>query len=900
MIGRGWVLRQSIMGWAALALAVAMSPGWAEAPTGLSGSVPEGVMRATLPNGLQVVVVPDRLAPVVTTELNYLAGSNDSPAGYPGTAHALEHMMFRGSAGLDRDQLAELGTLLGGVYNADTTETVTQYTYTVPADDLGLVLHIEALRMQGLSLNEADWEQERGAIQQEVSRDLSSPLYTYLSEAQAILFAGTPYAHDALGTKASFDRTDAARLRRFYERWYAPNNAILVIAGAVEPARALAEAKAAFGAIPRRPVPAHASVSAAPVQAKTLALTTDFPVGLITLAYRMPGLRAADFAAADILGDVLGSERGDLYGLVPAGQALIARFEYQAKADVGVGVAVAAFPEGGDPSALLAEMRRIIATTAQGGVSPELVAAAKRQELAQLAFQSDSISGLARSWSRALAFQGAASPEDLARAYAAVTVEDVNRLAKLLLDPAQAVTAILTPRRSGEAVAGQGFGGAESFASAPGHPVVLPDWAAAALASLQLPAPAPPPNVSVLPNGLTLIVQPEHVSHTVSVYGRVRNVPVMEELPGQEGIASMAGEMFGYGTVTQDRLAFQKALDDIAAVESGGFGFSLRVLTPQFEPGMRLLAANELQPAFPPDAFAVVRRQLAQSLAGMLQSPGYRFGRAVNRAVVPAGDPTLRQATPATVTTLSPADLQAYYKAAFRPDLTTIVVLGDVTPAEARRVVGETFGGWQAPGAAPAIDLPPIGANAPSEAYVPDASRLQDQVLLTESVALPVTSPDRYAVTLGNVILGSGFSSRLYQDLRVKTGYVYSVSSGLQWGRTRTRYAVSFGADPGDLGKARALVLRDIREMQATLVGDVELARAKAEVLRQLPMQRASVGAIAALYLRLEDLGLPLDEPQTSAERTLAVTGPEIQQAFARWLRPDGLAEVVEGPAPGQ
>src|SRR6202012_5777136 len=132
----------------------------------------------------------------------------------------------------------------------------------------------------------------------------------------------------------------------------------------------------------------------------------------------------------------------------------------QAKQDVGFGLAIAAFPRGDDPSALLAATQRVLADAAQHGVSADLVAAAKRQELAQLAFHGNSISGLAEDWSYAIAFAGADSPDDVARAYAAVTVEDVNRLARMVLDPAHQVPAILTPRDAGRPGAGSVFGGA--------------------------------------------------------------------------------------------------------------------------------------------------------------------------------------------------------------------------------------------------------------------------------------------------------------------------------------------------------------------------------------------------------------------------------------------------------
>jgi zinc protease len=885
-------LLQRVIAWA-LALILAANHAGALEPAARA----DPILRATLPNGLRVVIVPDRLAPVVSTELNYLAGSNDAPDGFPGTAHALEHMMFRGSDGLDKEQLAQLGALLGGIYNAATTETVTQYTYTVPADNLDLVLRIEALRMRGLSLHQADWDQERGAIEQEVSADQSSPFYKFTAQAQAILFEHTPYEHDALGTRPSFEQTDAALLRRFYEQWYAPNNAILVVTGDVRPDEALAQVRVAFEDIPSSTLPKHRAIEPQPMQPQTLTLETNLPVGLIALAYRMPGLQQADFAAADILSDVLGSERGALYALVPGGKALLTRFDYNAKPAVGFGLAMAAFPAGGDPTSLLADTRRILADAARDGVPADLVAAAKRQELAQLAFQGNSISGLARRWSHALAFAGTASPDDVARAYAAVTVEEVNRLARRLLDPEHAVTAILTPHAAGKQIAGSGFGGAETFDVPPDHPVTLPTWAAAALATPHIPDPGDEPDVTILPNGLRLIIQPEQVTHTVSVFGRVRQVPAMQEPPGQEGIATLMRGMFEYGTEARNRIAFREAIDEIAAQVNVGPSFSLQVLTPAFEEGMRLLAENELHPAFPTDAFAVARDQLAQSVAGQMRTPDYLAHRALTEAIVPEGDPTLRRPTPASVRALQPEDLRAYYAATFRPDLTTIVIVGDVTIEQARRVVGDTFGAWRSTGAPPAVDLPPVPPNKPSRARIPDSSSLQDRVTLAETLALPVTRPERYALMLGNIILGSGFSSRLYQDLRVRSGYVYSVGSALDWSRARADYSVSFGADGENVEKARQLILRDLKDMQTNPISDAELTRAKAELLRRLPMQRASIGGIAGQYLRLVELGLPLDSMRYAADRYMAVTAAEIRQAFATWIRPQDLAEVVKGPA---
>lgn len=854
------------------------------------------VVRATLANGLRIVVVPNRLAPVVATELTYLAGSNDAPAGFPGTAHALEHMMFRGSPGLDRDQLADIGARLGGAYNATTSETVTTYTYTVPAADLGVVLRIEAVRMRDLSLRAADWAQERGAIEQEVARAQSNPFFAFQEQMRASLFAGTPYAFSALGTRPSFEQTDVAMLRDFHARWYAPNNAVLVIAGDVDPAAVMAEVGRLFADIPRRDLPERALIQPDPVRAARLQFPTGYATGLVSLAFRFPGLRDGDFAAADILADVLDSQRGALYALVPAGRALMAQFSYTALPALGMGMAYAGFPAGADPAPVLAEITQVLDAIRRDGVPEALVEAAKRQERARMAFRRDSIRGLASSWTHAVTLAQADSPDALAAAYAAVTVADVNRLARALLDPDRMVTAVLTPTRAGQAAGDASFGAPESFERPPERAVVLPQWAEAALSE---PPPSPPPAapaVTVLDNGLRLIVQPVAGSGSVIVLGRVRQTPAMQEPPGKEGIAALVARLYEHGSARLDRLALREAIDALAATESAGPVFELRTAAPQFEAGMHLLAEHQLQPRFDAAAFAVMRDQMAQRLAGMANTARFQYQRAVARAVAPPADPALRQATAATVTGLGLDDARAYHAAAYRPDVTTIVVVGDVTAAAARRIVQDTFGGWRAEGPKPDIDLPPVGLNPASDAYVDDADSHQQTVTLAQQVSLRIGDPRREALMLGNAILGEGFSSRLYHDLRLNSGFVYGVDSGLSWSRTRTQYAVNFGADAGNADKARAIVLRNLRDMQAAVVTEAELARAKARLLRQLPMQRASLRAIGRLYLVRDGLGLPLDDDAAVATRYLAVTAEDVRRAFADALHPDALATVVKGP----
>jgi zinc protease len=858
------------------------------------------VTRATLDNGLQVVIVRDPLAPVVTVEQNYLVGGNETPDGFPGMAHAQEHMAFRGCSELSADQTSAIFAQLGGFGNADTQQNITQYYTTVPAADVDIALRVDADCMRDIQDAQTEWDQEKPAIEQEVARDLSNPTYKFMTRLNEDMFSGTVYSHDPLGTKESFDATAGKMLKDFYEKWYAPNNAILVIAGDVDSNAVLAKVKEFYGNIAKKSLPPRPEINLQPVKPESFTLDSNLSYLLAFVAFRMPGTDNPDFAPAQILGDVLSSQRGNLYAMVPQGKALQTEFGFaESYTRASVAYSAAVLPANGNAAPVITEMRKILADYAANGVPVELVEAAKRREIAGEEFRRNSIPGLAAEWSEALAARGRKSPDEDVEAMKRVTPADVNRVAKQFLVDQNSITAILKPVPSGEAVASKGFGGGEQLTSAPTKPVDLPSWAGSRLLTVELP-PAPVPAADMtLSNGMRLIVRTLKITPTITILGNIRHEPQLETAPGKDGVGDVLDDLFSYGTNNLDRLAFQKALDDIAADESAGFNFSLQVLKQDFPRGVQLLADNELNPALPREAFEVTKPETAQFVAGRMKSPGYRAGRALNAALLPVGDPVLRETTPQTLSSLTLDDVKEYYAKTVRPDLTTIVVIGDVTPEEARSVIEKWFGTWKAAGPKPEVELPRVPLNKSTAANVPDPSELQDSVNLSEVIGITRFDPDYYPLQLANHVLGGGFyATRLYHDLRQVTGYVYNVDVRLNAQKTRTIYTVTYACDPKNVSKARELIQRDLISMQKENVTPAELQQAKALLLRQIPLTESSEDGVAGGLLARAQIGLPLDEPLRAAEQYFRTTADQVRAAFEKWVRPDGFVQIIRGPAP--
>jgi zinc protease len=856
------------------------------------------VTRATLSNGLRVVVVHDPLAPVALAILNYEVGANDQ--NFAGQAHALEHMMFRGSATLSQSQIADVAELLGGWWDADTQSEVTQYFFMAPSQYLDLLIRMEASRARGLTLAESDWNVERGAIKNEVTQDYSDPLAHLFLVTDLAMFSGTPYGNDGLGTIRSFDtQINAPQLRALYNAWYHPNNAIYVIVGDVDGPSTVKLVEKYFGSIPAAALPARRPVHLLPLRTRTIRVESDQPYTAVSLAYRFPGYRSKDYAAGQILEDVLSSQRSNLYALVADGKALQANFEdFDTHPLAGSAAASIVVPVSTSAAQALAMLRSVISAYRKNGVPATLVDAERRRAIAQAEFKANSILDLGFQWSQAVAVQGLSSPDDIIAAYRNVTVADVNRVLRTYVVPAHEIVGIAAPQNAATSAAESGPAplGNENKPTLLHHDP-LPSWAQAAFADISVPPSTLAPVDRTLPNGIRLIVVPQQVSRTVVVRGSIASNEAMQAPSGKDGIADITAALLPFGTTTYDRLALREQLDAISAEATAGTQFSLTALSKDFDRGMQLLADEELHPSFPAAAFTAVKQQQLGAVEGVMNSPEHIAQVALNKALYPAEDPAQRFATPKSVGSLTLDDVKSYYRSVYRPDMTTIVVIGNVDAQRAGDAVMKYFGSWTATGPKPTVDLPAVPNNVASGAVVPDKTRTQSKVQLAEVLSLRRADPDYPIVAVANESLGAGGTSILFHDVRDVHGLVYDVHTEADFGKERSTFAVHYECDPSKIRQAQSLIMADLNALSTTGLQPDELARGKASLISELPIRVSSFDGITKQLIRYVELGLALDQATIDARNEISVTNDQIIAAVRKWLRPDDFVRVILGPA---
>ncbi|MCJ7452727.1 MAG: insulinase family protein [Steroidobacteraceae bacterium] len=263
-------------------------------------------------NGLTVLLMPERSAPVVTFMVTYRVGSRNEVTGTTGATHLLEHLMFKGSPKYNDakgNSVKQYVETVGGIMNATTWLDRTNYFAVIGKENLEGYVAIEADRMRNLWLHESDREKEMTVVRNEYERGENDPQEALGKEITAAAFVAHPYHHDTIGWLSDIENVPIEKLRAFYDTYYWPDNATVSIIGDFEPAAALELVKKYYGVYPRSPKPIPQLYTVEPEQqgARRVSVSRAGEIGVVGIAYKTPSGRDADYAALDVLGTILGN-----------------------------------------------------------------------------------------------------------------------------------------------------------------------------------------------------------------------------------------------------------------------------------------------------------------------------------------------------------------------------------------------------------------------------------------------------------------------------------------------------------------------------------------------------------------------------------------------------------------
>jgi zinc protease len=429
------------------------------APTVVSKAVSKlpALEAFALTNGLQVAVLRNDAAPVVSVQLWYRAGSKDEPKGHRGTAHMFEHIMFKGSARVRSDAHAQSINGLGGYVAAIADEDSTHYANTLPADYLDYAVELEAERMRALQFRTPMIDSERANVKDEIRQQEASPFARGLLRCLAISYLKHPYAWTATGNARELDQTTADDLKKFYDAYYQPNNALLVVVGKASAADVKASAEKWFGAIPRAadpPRPAQAAVEPAQTSRRR-EIVEPGQVGLTLVGWHVPASRDKDSRALQVATLVLGG--GDWSRLktrlkTPDARtkkplALEAGMDALLREEPGMAIALGAYldPAQADPveAAIFDEVARL---GARGPTADEL-RKAKNHIQSGFVFSLENAQGLGQAIGRSWILFG--DPGAFLREVDEVerlSVADIQRVVKQYLSPDYATVVVIPPK----------------------------------------------------------------------------------------------------------------------------------------------------------------------------------------------------------------------------------------------------------------------------------------------------------------------------------------------------------------------------------------------------------------------------------------------------------------------
>ncbi|MBD2596874.1 insulinase family protein [Nostoc spongiaeforme FACHB-130] len=889
------------------------------AVTPVSGlSFTQGVKKTVLENGLTVLTKEVHTAPVVSVQVWYKVGSRNEGKGESGISHQLEHLMFKGTK--DRPvQFGRLFSALGSQFNAFTSYDETAYFGTVQRDKLEALLILEADRMKNALIGAEQLTSEKRVVISELQGYENSPSYRLNRAVMKAAFPNRAYGLSVGGTKADVEKFTVEQVRNYYQTYYSPDNATLVITGDFATEPVLKAVKESFGKLtknqkstvdsqkPTPPTP-NSQPSTPNSQLPTpIILKEPGSAALLHVVYPLPDIKHPDVPAIDVMDAILTGGRSSRL--------------YQALVESGLASSV-----GGSAAELIEPGWYEIEATAAPGQKVEKIAQVLQTSLSELQQKGVSAAELNRAKtilqaSFVLGNQDISSQasqlgynqtvagdykyiERYLAAIAKVTPEDVQRVAKTYLVPAKQTIGFFEPTQpDGQAgTSGSGSGRTvENFS--PGQPVdpaelakYLPPASSSTVSNQQ-----PLPQQFSLANGLRVLLLPDRSLPTINISGQV---DAGTEFDGNQkaGLALLTADNLMNGTQTKNALALAQTLEDRGTslefspsregVSISGEGLSANL------PVLVQTLADVLQNAnFPDDQLELSRQRALTSLQVQLDDPSTLARRVFQQAIYPENHPFHSFSTEASLKSITRDDVLNFYRQHYRPDTTTLALVGDFDPVKVKDLFNQAFGKWQAEGKPPALNLPKVP--------LPKTSTRLNKVIPGKAEAVTYIGyngisrkdPRFYAALVLNQILGGDtLSSRLGTEVRDRLGLTYGIYSGFAAGINPGPFLIEMQTAPTDAQKAIASTIALLKQLREQGITESELNTAKRSITNSYPVELANPSEVTSIILNNAVLGLSPAEIREFPRRIQAVNMTQIQQVIKDLIQPENVVIVTAGP----
>ncbi|WP_018691741.1 M16 family metallopeptidase [Algicola sagamiensis] len=765
-----------------------------------------------LQNGLTVILHQDHSDPAVHVGMTYKVGSADEEIGKTGFAHLFEHMMFKGSKHIPQALYERLQQQTGGDFNGATSSDQTNYYHTVPNGHLERILWIEADRMGFLleSLNQDKFDKEREVVKNERRMRIENRPYGRIHEtiAKNLYPAGHPYSWDPIGSMADLERATLDDVRQFFSKWYAPNNAILTIAGDFNESQVLNWITKYFGSIPKNGDFERQGVPRAQLKEwRYVTLEDKIHLPLISITWPTVPPRGEDEVALDMLAKVLGGGKSSLLykALVKSGDVLqvsashpcrdhACEFEIQAILNPSSGLSLAQLKD---------KIFEVMSQIEDRGIKKQDVERLRNNLKAATIMSMATIAGKAAALSHYETYYGTPGEieADLAR-YANVTEAHVVAMYRQYIQNSPALLLSVVPEGQKEIQAAAPNYQPDSPRVTHALPIqplrITPEtFDRSAIPQKGKPQPVPAPEYweAELSNGLRVLgMQSDEVPVTDMLLtlegGRLLDPK------GKEGLASLTARLMNESTRHYSTEAISDAIERHGAsisfhVAGRTFGADLMVLSERFEPALVLFMEKMRNPAFEDVEFQKVKSQFIEQLQAAKLDPSAIASDAIRKLLYKGTRHAIRDiGTTESLSKIQLKDVKQFYKQYVTPAHAQLIVVSNLEKEKVLRQL-KPLEKWQGPSYSVKEEPQEHHSDGKTIYFIHKENASQSLIRFVAPGPNFDFLGDYFKLSVVNYPLGGGFSSILNNRLRKDKGITYGANSYFVGGKTQGQFVVA-------------------------------------------------------------------------------------------------------------